>query len=396
MRHLAAAIFGVFGMVGIAHAEATPIPSPAPESTATPVDVRASSEIATYADSDHVFVVSPTIAGSFAKPTAGWSFGGRYLVDVVSGASVDIVSTASRRWEEIRQVGAVDAAYKPGNFGIAANANISSEPDYLSLSAGGTVTQDLLAKNLTLLLGYNHGHDVGGRTGTPFSVFSRKLDREGIKTGLTYVLDHATILSIVGDLGIEHGDPSKPYRYVPVFAPGTSVPKGASIDVVTQLRLSARPLEQLPLTRDRYALAARIAHRFGGATLRVDERGYVDSWGLKASTTDTRLIFDLGRRVELGPHVRFHVQSAVDFWQRAYVMRPGFDFPALRTGDRELGPLVGVTGGGSFRYGTGPSANPRASVLGFDLNLTTTQYLDDLYLKSRISRLGAVTWEVQL
>ncbi len=389
-RRLLVAVLGILASVGVAHAE-----DEAPPQVRN-VDVRASSEVATYADTDHVFVVSPTVAGNVSNPTAGWSVGGRYLVDVVSAASVDIVSTASRRWEEVRHVGAVDGAYKPGNLGVAATANISSEPDYLSLTAGGSVTQDLLSKNLTLLLGYSHGHDVAGRTVTPFSIFSRTLDRDGIKGGVTLVLDRATILSVVGDVGIEHGDPSKPYRYVPMFAPGTNLPRGASIDVVTQQRLSARPLEQLPLTRDRYALAGRVAHRFGLSTLRVDQRAYVDTWGLKASTTDTRWIFDFGRRVEAGPHVRLHVQTAVDFWQRTYVMKPGFDFPALRTGDRELGPLVGLTGGGSLRIGLGSMANPRSSVLGFDLGLTTTQYLDDLYLTQRASALGVISLEVQL
>ncbi len=406
-RLVLAAFLGVVGTLGTAHAEATPAPDPAlPPGDPVPtqdfpappaehaIDVRASSELAMYADTDHVFVVSPTIAANVAKPTAGWSFGGRYLVDVVSAASVDIVSTASRRWEEIRQVGAVDVAYKPGNFGVAANANVSSEPDYLSLTAGGAVTQDLLQKNLTLLLGYNHGHDVGGRTGTPFSIFSRKLDRDGIKAGLTAVLDRATILSVVTDFGFEYGDPSKPYRYIPLFAPGTSVARGASIDTVTAIRLSARPLEQLPLTRDRYSIAGRLAHRFGSSTLRVDERGYIDTWGLKASTTDARLIFDVGRRIEVGPHVRMHMQTGVDFWQRAYIMKPNFDIPALRTGDRELGPLVGLTGGGSLQIGMGPAGNPRSSILGFDLNVASTQYLDDLYVKSRLSTLGAVTLEV--
>ena len=94
--------------------------------------------------------------------------------------------------------------------------------------------------------------------------------------------------------------------------------------------------------------------------------------------------------------MRLHLQTAVDFWQRTYVMKPGFDFPALRTGDRELGPLVGLTGGGSLRIGLGSRANPRSSVLGFDLGLTTTQYLDDLYLTQRASALGVISLEVQL
>jgi len=293
-------------------------------------------------------------------------------------------------------MGAINGGYKPGNFGVAANANISSEPDYLSLTAGGSITQDLLNKNLTLLLAYNHGHDTAGRSGTPFSVFSRTLDIDGFKAGATFVLDRATIFSAVGDIIVENGDPSKPYRYVPMFAPGTNVPKGASVDLVNQLRLSARPLEQLPLSRNRYAVSGRIAHRFQSSTLRADERLYIDTWGLKASTTDARFLIDVSRRVEIGPHIRFHAQTPVTFWQRAYVLQPGFDFPALRTGDRELSPLLTLTGGGSVRVGLGPSASPKSNTLGVDLNVATTQYLDDIYLPQRLSAISALTWEMEL
>ena len=47
----------------------------------------------------------PMIAASIENVTTGASIRGRYLVDVVSAASVDIVSTASRRWQETRQAG---------------------------------------------------------------------------------------------------------------------------------------------------------------------------------------------------------------------------------------------------------------------------------------------------
>jgi hypothetical protein len=358
--------------------------------------VQASSDVGAYADSDHVFVLTPSIAGNVTNPTAGWSVGGSYLLDAVSAASVDIVSTASRRWQELRHAGTLDGSYKPGAFGVAAHGVVSSEPDYLSLSAGAAVTQDLLDQNVTLLLGFSHGHDVAGRSGTPFSVFSRRLDRESIKAGLTLVLSASSIASFAVDAIVEHGDPSKPYRYIPLFAPGTAVPLGASIDQVNQLRVSARPLEQLPLSRDRLALSGGVLHRFSSSTLRVDERLYADTWTLVASSTDARYLFDLGRRVELGPHLRVHAQSAVSFWQRGYVLRPGFDFPALRTGDRELGPLVGLTAGLTFRLGLGPADAPEQWRLGWDLNLTETRYLDDLYLTGRLSALSSVYLEARL
>jgi hypothetical protein len=360
------------------------------------IDARVGTEYGQYADSDHVFVETPSVHGLVASPTRGWSVSGQYLVDVVSAASVDIVSTASRNWNEVRQEGNVQGAYKPGNLGASVNGSVSSEPDYLSWAAGGELTQDLLAKNLTLQLGYGHGHDVAGRTGTPFSVFSRVLDRDAFKGAIGLVLDRATVASFIGDVDLEGGDPSKPYRYIPLFAPGTNVPRGAPIELVNSLRVSARPLEQLPLSRQRYALTGRLAHRYSRATLRLDERLYGDSWAMLATTTDVRFLFDLGDRVETGPHARVHVQSAVSFWERAYTLGPGFDFPALRTGDRELGPLFNVTGGWTLEIAVGRAADPRSWLLGFHLSATSTQYLDDLYVTQRISALGGVSLEAGL
>jgi hypothetical protein len=378
-------------------AELPPPPStPAPASQPSNLTEHFNAAYGQYADTDHVFVETPSVGATVSNPTAGWSVGGQYLVDVVSAASVDIVSTASRRWQEVRQEGSAEAAYKPGTLGVQANGTVSDEPDYLSLAAGGAVTQDLMDKNLAWLVGYAHGHDIAGRTGTAFSVFAHVVDRNAFNGTLTLVLNPTTVASLIGDAVFENGDQSKPYRYIPLFSPGTAVPRGAPVDLVNELRASARPLEQLPLSRQRYGLTARVAHRYHLATLRLDQRLYVDSWAMKATTTDVRYLFDVSPRVELGPHARLHAQTAVDFWQRAYQFGPGFVYPALRTGDRELGPLVNVTGGWSLRVGLGSHANPTSWVLGFDLNATSTQYLDDLYVTERISVLGGMTLETDL
>jgi hypothetical protein len=408
----AAGALAVVGCRSVAHAQALPAPVPTQASVsaappldpaATPsastsgaLDTRASMDVAAYADSDHVYVLTPSLAGSISKPTAGWSVGGQYLVDAVSAASVDIVSTASRRWQELRHAGSLDAAYKPGAFGLAAHGALSIEPDYVGLTAGATVSQDLRDQNVTLFIGLSHGHDVAGRTGTPFSVFSRTLDREGLKGGMTLVLDAATLATFVFDASLEHGDPSKPYRYIPMFAPGVAVSRGAFVDRVNELRLSARPLEQLPLSRDRFAVSAGLLHRFAASSLRVDERVYADTWDLLASTSDARWLYDWGRSLELGPHLRFHAQTAVNFWQRAYVLRPGFDFPALRTGDRELGPLVAATLGLTLRVRLGPAGDRDQWRLGWDINLTETRYLDDLYLIRRLAAYSALSLEARL
>jgi Protein of unknown function (DUF3570) len=360
----------------------------------------ASLEIAGYNDSDHVTVFTPSISADIQNVTAGASIRGSYLVDVVSAASVDIVSTASRRWSEVRQAGSLGVTYKPHDFGVDLGGSLSSEPDYLSYGLAVTVIHDFDERNLTAQFGYGYSHDISGRHGTPFSVFSREINRGSFNGGLSIVIDRATLLGFSGDVVIENGDQSKPYRYIPMFAPdvASSVPKGASIDFVTANRLPERPLEQLPLSRHRFALTTRYAHRYDESTLRLEERLYDDSWGLFASTTDAKWIVDLGRRFAVWPHLRFHDQGEVSFWQRAYISgpAPGWDLPEYRTGDRELGPLWSFTAGGGVKVYIGSEKDPHAWGIALHGDVMYTSFLDDLYLLNRTGIFGAVTLETEL
>ena len=377
---------------------ASPAKPGAIEDTATK---RASFEIAGYNDNDHVTVVTPSVALGIDN-VSGASLHATYLVDVVSAASADIVSTASPRWHEVRQAGSLSAAYKPHDFGIAVGGSVSSEPDYLSYGAYATVTKDFDEKNWSLFFGYGFSHDTIGRCGdsglcTPFSVFARELQRGSFNGGLDFVVNRTTLGSLVADVVIENGDQSKPYRYIPMFAPtvAPTVAKGASIDWVNTHRLPERPLEQLPLSRDRFALTARVAHRFEASTLRLEERVYRDSWGLLASSTDARWIFDLGRRFAVWPHARFHLQEPVSFWQLAYVSAPApaWNLPEYRTGDRELGPLWTAEGGFGIKWYLGRAADPGQWALQLTADEMYTAFLDDLYLSNRVAGLAALGLE---
>jgi hypothetical protein len=361
---------------------------------------RVSTEVAAYTDSDHIQVFTPSVSASLENVTTGASIRGSYLVDVVSAASVDIVSTASRRWNEVRQAGALEVEYKPKDFGVSIAGSTSSEDDYFSYGLGVTMTYDLLEKNLTLIGGYGYGHDTAGRHGTPFSVFSREIEHGAFTAGLSGLVDRSTIVSGVFDLILENGDSSKPYRYIPMFsaAEAANVTPGASIDYVNAHRDFERPLEQLPLARRRFALTGRLAHRFDDSTLRAEERGYYDNWGLLASTTDARWIFDIGKRFSIWPHMRFHIQKAVDFWQLAYVSGPGpgWDLPEYRTGDRELGPLWTFTGGGGVKTFLGSDVDPKRFAIGLQMDAGYTAYTDDLYLSNRKMFLTSLNFEGEL
>ncbi len=369
-------------------------PGHVPEDTAT---YRASSEVAAYTDTDNVTVLTPSIGFGIGNLN-GASLRASYLVDVVSAASVDIVSTASPRWDEVRHAGSLSTEFKPGDFGFALGGSVSSEPDYLSYGGFGRLIKDFSEKNWTVFLGAGVSRDVIGRCGgidgecTPFSVFSRRVLRSTLNGGVNLVVDTASTAGLSLDVVFDSGDQSKPYRYVPMFSSSVAptVPRGAGIDWVNSHRLPERPLEQLPLSRRRYALTARYARRMGPSTLRLMERGYSDTWGMLASSTDARFILDLGKRFAAGAHARFHVQGGANFWRRAYVSGAGWDLPLYRTGDRELGPLWTATGGLGFNAYLGSAADPQRWALELTADGMYTSFLDTLYVVDRKAVLGAL------
>jgi hypothetical protein len=361
------------------------------------LDVHLGLEVSGYHDTQSVDVITPALVVGVESPTSGWGVNASLLVDVVTAASADIVATASPRWREVRYVPTLGGHKKFGDVDLSLNGVVSREPDYLATSVGAGVSVDLRQKTITPSLKYEFSYDISGRAGTPFSVFSRPITRHGINASTTFVLDKATLFAATFTAVLENGDSSKPYRYIPMFSADVAsrVPIGLAIDTVNENRLSIRVLEQLPTTRQRWAIAGLLAHRFSTSTLRAEERLYIDNWGLKASTTDAQYLIDIGERVRFWPQIRAHAQTGASFWQLAYVATPaksgpGFSVPALRTGDRELGPLVGLTGGAGVRFALGDQKNYAISFSG---NVNYTRFLDHLFLLDRISYFGATTLE---
>jgi hypothetical protein len=359
------------------------------------ITARASTEVAGYQDSTATSVLTPTLRAGVESATAGWGVDGRYLADVVTAASPDIVATASPRWTEVRNAGSLNARYKPGNYGFAISGVTSYTPDYLAIGFGGGLTQDLDEKNLTLLEGYTYGHDTIGRTGTPFSVFSHTLEYHAFNAGVSRVVNPSLVIAVYGDVVLENGDQSKPYRYVPIFAADdvSRIKPGASIADISELRIQARPLEQLPLSRQRFATTGRLSWRGEHTALRVEERLYTDSWALKASTTDARYFIDIGKRVVVWPHARLHVQSGVSFWKLAYAGATDA-LPAFRTGDRELSPLTNVGAGGGVRVALGKAGSTEDLVWITSFDGAWTAFSQTIYVKERFSGLVATGLEV--
>jgi len=365
-----------------------------------PLVVKAGTQISGYSDTTNVEVWSPAIDANVSSPTQGWNVGGHFLVDVVTAASPDIVSEASPPFREQRYAGGLDGGYKLGRYAAQAQVNYSQEPDYISRGGGLALTADLNDKLITPRVAVNFNHDSIGRGPNNFI---STLDTLEAEAGVTLVLSPTSLLLLSATLQTERGDQSKPYRYVPLFDPtnvAPFIPVGASIDLVNKVRLPFRPTENLPNGRDRYAVGARFAHRFTGATLRVEERLYGDSWQTKATTTDARYVLDLGRHFELWPHLRFNAQTSSNFYQLAYsaAIDPGTGqlvVPLYRTTDRELSPLVSLTGGGGIRWQLSSPESKTQYGLTFQADGMYTKYFDSLYITQRTAIYGTLAFDAE-
>jgi hypothetical protein len=357
-------------------------------------NVTVNTEFSGYVDTDAVEVMTPSIGIQAENAVDGWGVGASFLVDVVTAASVDIVATASPRWTEIRYVPSLNAHVKIGDADLGINGTVSVEPDYLAIGAGASLAVDFNQKNVTPSLRYDFGYDIQGRAGTPFDVFSTTIHRHGITGGVTFVINKSTIFVPGVTAVLEFGDTSKPYRYLPTFRPGTQLVKGESIDSVNRLRTPTRIADQLPDSRQRYALAGTIATRFTDVTLRLTERLYADSWSLFATTTDFLLPWDIIDGLRMWPHLRFHAQSGASFWELGYVVEErandqGLVIPLLRTGDPELGPLLSGSGG------IGSSIDITDNlILGLKGDVIYTQFLEHLFKTNRIGFFGAADLDI--
>ena len=360
-------------------------------------------EMSGYSDTTNVHVLSPAASFSLSSPLAGWSIGGSYLLDFVTAASPDIVSMASRHFRETRHAATLGGTYKIGDFTPGLNGSVSSEPDYLSMTGGGSLSYEY-KKWIAPRLGYSFSRDRIGLRNTPFSHYERNLSTHDIEAGVSIVVDKETIVVLGTSLEFLRGEQSKLYRFVPVFTPEQAqlVKPGESADDVNRDRLNARPREVVPNERDRYAFGGRINHRFmNTSTVRAEERLYIDTWGIKATTTDVRYLYDLGSHLQVSGHARYHLQSGASFYHLAYeaILDEGGNALLLRpyrTGDRELSPMMTITGGLGARIElgeTGETARPKYAIV-LDGDVMWSKFFQSLYVESRTAVYGTVAFEV--
>jgi len=312
-----------------------------------------------YSDVDSVQAYSPQLGLKRSIDEDGGAVGGNVTVDVVSAASVDVVSHATSHFRETRVQGDVfvSKAFAGGDHLPRLGYRFSREPDYLSHTGSLSLTSELGTPDSVLALSYAFTGDTISRSGSPRDAFQASLFTHTASLGLTQVLGPRLLVRGVYTFTGQWGYMEKVYRHVPLFTPGALSTAQANGGVgwtnFDSYRSALRPPEEVPDQRLRHAFAVRGLAYFPAihASLRLDYQLYVDDWDMMAHTIEPGLRAVVRRRWEVGGWVRVYRQRGAYFWRRTYETNAAeTQIPELRSADRDLSPYTALTLGARLAY----------------------------------------------
>jgi hypothetical protein len=221
-----------------------------------------------------------------------FSLTGSYYVDMVSNASIDVVTQASRFSETRQEYGAgLDYVYRDTTINLTGSN--SSEPDYTADRYGVDVSQEVFGGMTTVSIGYTHGWDWVGKHNSPN--FSASASHWQYRLGLTQVLTPRWLASLNLEAVADEGFLGSPYRAVRVF--GAFIP------------------ERDPSTRSSRAATLRVSGDVGsGSAVRLQYRYFWDNWQIRAHTAEVAYSRHFGSRWLADASLRYYRQSKALFY----------------------------------------------------------------------------------
>ena len=269
-----------------------------------------------------------------------YSVSANYYVDMVSSASIDVVTTASPYSEQRTQT-SLGADVLNGRTQYSVALSNSDENDYTARTAGFDVSQDLFGDLTNLSFGYTRGWDEVRKRGD--DAFEEPVDRSTWRVGLTQVLTPALMMGVSYELVSDEGFLNNPYRSVRYLDPDSASGFSFQPEVYPATRTSnAVSIEA------RYFLPYRAA-------VHGHYRWFGDTWGVDADTVKVGYTHPVGKRWILDLSYRWYGQSAADFYSDLFPRRDAQNFMGR---DKELSTFTSQMVGLGATYELPPFGVP--------------------------------------
>ena len=256
-----------------------------------------------------------------------------YYVDMITSASIDVVSTASEYTEE-REEKSLGVDYLYGKTFMGLSYTNSEESDYSANSVRFGISQDFFGDLTTLGISYARGFDTVRRNGD--ENLEVEAERQIYRVDISQVITKNLIVNFNYEGVTDEGFLNNPYRQVRYLDPNAA--RGYSYES-----------ELYPRTRTSSAQAVRAMYFMPyRAALKLEFRNYNDTWGIDAFNTEvayTHPIDETGLTVEL--KYRFYDQTAADFYSDLFPRAGAQNFLAR---DKEMAAFQTQTIGAGVSY----------------------------------------------
>ena len=247
-----------------------------------------------------------------------YSVSANYYMDMVSSASIDVMTTASPYTEE-RTQGGLAFDLLQGKTQYSVSYTLSDESDYTANTASFDLTQDILGDLVTVSFGFSQGWDEVRKNGD--NAFEETVDRRNYRFGLQLIVTPRLMTGLNYEAITDEGFLNNPYRSV------------RYLDETSARGFSFQP-ELYPHTRTSNAVAINaryfLPHR---ASVHGEYRYFTDTWGIDANTASIGYTHPWGKRWIFEVGYRWYDQSAADFYSDLF---PRADAQNFLARDKEL------------------------------------------------------------
>ncbi len=245
----------------------------------------------------------------FQETVSVW---GHYNADIISSASIDVVTTASA-YEEKRQEYSLGVDYLRGKTLVGLSYFNSEEDDYTGQMASIGISQDFFGDLTTLGVGYAFGWDTVRQRGAP--EFEEKIRRHNYRLELSQVMTRNLVMGLSYEAISDQGFLNSPYRQVR-YQDGSA--RGYSYES-----------EVYPRTRTSSAVALRGRHYLPyRAAVGLQGRRYNDSWGMSAFDVELDYSHPWGEQWLFEGRYRYYRQTSVDFFSDLFPYAQAQNFMA--------------------------------------------------------------------
>ncbi|MGL6223598.1 MAG: DUF3570 domain-containing protein [Steroidobacteraceae bacterium] len=247
-----------------------------------------------------------------------YSVSANYYIDMVSSASIDVMTTASPYTEE-RTQGSLALDTLHGKTQYSVSYTLSDESDYTANTASLDVSHDLFGDLTTVSFGFSQGWDEVRKNGD--NTFEETVDRRNYRFSLQQILTPQLMTGLNYEVITDEGFLNNPYRSV------------RYLDDSSARGFSFEP-EVYPSTRTSNAIALNARYYLPyRAAIHGEYRFYTDTWGIDASTASIGYTHPWGKRWIFEAGYRWYDQSSADFYSDLFPRANAQNFLAR---DKEL------------------------------------------------------------